>query len=83
MSGPAIVLAIFLVVLAGLLVAVEAAISTFSKARADELTEAGVGGAKRLVRILEDPAPYLNSVLLLRIVAETTGIVLVAAIVAD
>lgn len=83
MSGPAILLAVFLVVLAGVLVAVEAAISTFSKARADELTEAGVGGARRLVRILEDPAPYLNSVLLLRIVAETTGIVLVAAIVAD
>ena len=83
MSGPAIALAVFLVVLAGVLVAVEAALSTFSRARADELTEAGVGGAKRLARILEDPAPYLNSVLLLRMLAETTGIVLVAAIVAD
>ncbi|MFS0886282.1 hemolysin family protein [Aeromicrobium sp. 179-A 4D2 NHS] len=83
MTGPAIALAVVLVVLAGLLVAVEAAISTFSKARADELTDEGVGGAKRLARILEDPAPYLNSVLLLRIVAETAGVVLVAAIVAD
>ncbi len=83
MNGPAIALAIALVVLAGLLVAVEAAISTFSKARAEELTEEGIAGARRLARILEDPAPVLNSVLLLRIVAETGGIVLVAAIVAD
>lgn len=83
MNGPAIALAIALVVLAGVLVAVEAAISTFSKARAEELTDEGVAGAKRLARILEDPAPYLNSVLLLRIIAETAGVVLVAAIVAD
>ncbi len=79
----AVLLAVVLVLLAGLLTAVEAAISTFSKARAEELTEEGVAGARRLSRILEDPAPYLNSVLLLRIVAETAGIVLVAAIVAD
>jgi len=79
----ALLLAVVLVFLAGLLVAVEAAISTFSRARADELTEEGVGGAKRLARILEDPAPFLNSVLLLRIVSETAGIVLVAAVVAD
>lgn len=83
MTGPAIALAVVLVVLAGLLVAVEAAISTFSKARAEELTDEGVAGAKRLARILEDPAPSLNSVLLLRIVAETAGVVLVAAIIAD
>ncbi|MBC9225638.1 DUF21 domain-containing protein [Aeromicrobium sp. 636] len=79
----ALLLAVVLVFLAGLLVAVEAAISTFSRARADELTEEGVSGAKRLARILEDPAPYLNSVLLLRIVSETAGVVLVAAVVAD
>ncbi len=79
----ALILAVALVLLSGLLVAVEAAISTFSRARAEELAEGGVGGARRLERILEDPAPYLNSVLLMRIVAETAGIVLVAAIVAD
>lgn len=79
----AIILAVLLVLLSGVLVAVEAAISTFSRARAEELADAGVAGAKRLERILEDPAPYLNSVLLMRIIAETAGIVLVAAIVAD
>ncbi len=83
MNGYAVVLAIVLVALAGLMVAVEAALATFSRARAQELTADGVPGAVRLERILQDPAAYLNSVLLLRIVAETAGIVLVAAIVAD
>ncbi|HPU12235.1 MAG TPA: hemolysin family protein [Aeromicrobium sp.] len=83
MNGSAVLLAVALVVLAGVLVAVEAALATFSRARAQELATDGVAGASRLERILEDPAPYLNSVLLLRIVAETAGIVLVAAVVAD
>jgi len=82
-NGSAVLLAVALVVLAGVLVAVEAALATFSRARAQELATDGVAGASRLERILEDPAPYLNSVLLLRIVAETAGIVLVAAVVAD
>ena len=69
--------------MAGVLVAIDAAISAFSKARAEELIEEGLAGAQRLVRILEDPAPYLNSMLLLRVLTETTGIVIVAALVAD
>lgn len=80
---PAVLLAIALIVVAGVLVAIDAAISAFSKARAEELVEEGLPGAQRLVRILEDPAPYLNSMLLLRVLTETTGIVIVAALVAD
>ena len=83
MMWPAVVLAIALIVIAGVLVAIDAAISAFSKARAEELIEEGLAGAQRLVRILEDPAPYLNSMLLLRVLTETTGIVIVAALVAD
>ncbi len=55
----------------------------FSKARAEELEDEGRAGAARLAEILEDPAPYLNSVLLLRVLAETSSIVLVALVVAD
>ena len=83
MMWPAVVLAIVLILLAGILVATDAAISAFSKARAEELVEEGNPGATRLLRIIEDPAPYLNSLLLLRVLTETTGIVIVAALVAD
>lgn len=83
MNETALALAAVLVVVAGVLVSIEAAISTFSKARADELAETGSPGAQRLTRILDDPAPYLNTVMLLRILAETASIVLVAAVIAD
>jgi CBS domain containing-hemolysin-like protein len=83
MSWVPIVVSIALAVVAGTLASVDAAISAFSKARAEELEDEGRGGAGRLARILEDPAPYLNSVLLLRVVAETASVVLVALFVAD
>jgi CBS domain containing-hemolysin-like protein len=74
---------IALAFVAGLLASVDAAISAFSKARAEELEDEGRSGASRLVSILDDPAPYLNSVLLMRVVAETSSIVLVALVVSD
>ncbi|AWB91778.1 hemolysin family protein [Aeromicrobium chenweiae] len=78
-----VVLSVVLAVAAGTLASVDAAISAFSKARAEELEDEGRSGATRLSRILEDPAPYLNSVLLLRVIAETASIVLAALVVAD
>ena len=78
-----IVVSAVLAVVAGLLVSVDAALSSFSKARAEELGDEGRSGAARLAEILEDPAPFLNSVLLLRVLAETSSIVLVALVVAD
>jgi CBS domain containing-hemolysin-like protein len=78
-----LLLAAVLAVLAGVLASVDAAISAFSKARAEELRDEGHGGAARLESILEDPAPFINTVLLLRIVAETAAVVLVAFVVAD
>ncbi|RLV56617.1 HlyC/CorC family transporter [Aeromicrobium phragmitis] len=83
MTVTPLVLAVVLAVVAGVLVSIDAAISSFSRARAEELAESGSAGAKRLGTILEDPAPYLNTVLLLRILAETASIVLVAAVIAD
>ena len=78
-----IVVAAVLAVVAGLFASIDAALSAFSKARAEELASEGRSGAKRLVRILEDPAPAINSMLLLRVLAETAAIVLAALIVAS
>ncbi|MCX6408738.1 MAG: hemolysin family protein [Propionibacteriales bacterium] len=79
----AIVASVVLAVAAGTLASVDAALSSFSRARAAELREEGRGGAVPLGRILEDPAPALNTVLLLRVVCETAAVVLVALVVDD
>ncbi len=83
MNWTLVVLAAVLAILAGLLASVDAAISSFSKARADELAGVGRSGAARLSRILEDPAPFINSNLLMRMLAETASVVLVALLVAQ
>lgn len=72
-----VITVVALIVAAGVLAAVDAALSSFSKARAREFVEEGRPGAERLLRILEDPARFLNCVLLLRVVAETAAVVFV------
>ncbi len=72
-----------LVLLAGLLAGAEAALSTFSKARAEELVGDERRGADRLLAVAGDPPRYLNTVLLVRMTAETSAVVLVALVVAD
>ncbi|MDP9822428.1 hemolysin family protein [Nocardioides massiliensis] len=72
-----------LVVLAGLTSAVEAALSSFSKARAEEMEAEGRAGAGRVLGILEDPPRYLNTALLLRMFLEITAIVLVGVVLLD
>ena len=76
-----LVIAFVLVVFAGLSAAAEAALYSFSKARADRLVEDGRRGAVKLRRIVEDPPRYLNTALLLRTVFEICAIVLVAVVV--
>jgi magnesium and cobalt exporter, CNNM family len=76
-----VVFAVLLEILAGLAVAAEAALSSFSKARADELIDDGRPGARRLRALLDDPARYLSSLLLLRLVFELTAVVLVSFVV--
>ncbi len=71
------IIAAALTVCAGVLAAVDAALSSFSRARARELVEEGRAGSTRLVRILDEPARYLNCVLLLRVICETAAVVLV------
>ena len=71
--------AALLVLLAGLFSAADASIAGFSRARAEELRAEGRPGATRLIKILDDPARYLNTALLLRLLCEISAIVLVSA----
>ncbi|MGY2702848.1 MULTISPECIES: hemolysin family protein [unclassified Nocardioides] len=66
-----------LVVLAGLFSAADAALSTFSRARAEELQAEGRAGSRRLVVLLDDLPRNLNTALLLRLFCEIAAIVLV------
>ena len=71
-----VIVAAALLFAAGLLAAVDAALSSFSKARARELVEEKRAGSTRLVTILDEPARYLNCVLLLRVICETAAVVI-------
>ncbi|GGO78828.1 hemolysin family protein [Nocardioides deserti] len=72
-----LVTAAALVVLAGLFSAVDAGISAFSRARAEELVGEERAGAKKLVALLDDPVRFLNTALFLRLLCEVAAIVLV------
>jgi CBS domain containing-hemolysin-like protein len=83
-DSPGLIIAVIaLVVLAAALTAVEAALSSFSRARALELAHEQRPGAVRLLRLLDDAAHYLNSVLVVRLLAETSAVVLATAMVLD
>ncbi len=69
-------LAVLLVLLAGLFSAADAALGSFSSARAEELAGEQRAGAGHLVRILADRPRYLNTALLLRLACEVAAIVL-------
>ena len=74
-------LALVLVVLAALVAAAEAALSSISKARAERLVEESRPGAGLLRRIADDPPRYLNTALFVRTMFEISAIVLVAKVV--
>src|SRR6478736_576254 len=86
MSGDSpglLLLVVALVVLAAALTTMEAALSSFSRARALELAHQQRPGAAALLRLLEDPAPRLNALLVLRLLSETSAVVLGTAMVLD
>ena len=70
-----------LVLFAGLFSGADAALSTFSRARAAELLADGRPGARRLTVLLEDRARYLNTALLLRLLCEIAATVFVGQLV--
>ena len=80
MSG---VLVVLLVVLAAALTSIEAALSGFSRARALELAHERRPGALSLLRLLDDGPRNLNVTLFLRLVCETSAVVIATALVID
>lgn len=86
MSGhsPGLLLVVvLLVVLAAAVTLVEAALSSFSRARALELAHENRPGAAGLLRLLDDAARHLNAVLFVRLLTETSAVVLATVILLD
>jgi CBS domain containing-hemolysin-like protein len=68
------------ILLAALMTTADAALSSVSKSRAEKLVADGRSGSQRLLQMAQDPAPYLNTSLFLRILLEVIAIVLVALV---
>ncbi len=78
-----LVIAALSVLVAGLFSSADAALSSFSKARAVEIAAEGKSGSVRLLVILEDPPRYLNTALFLRMLTEIAAIILVTVVMLD
>ena len=68
-------------VMASLLVAIETALTGFSRARAEKLAASGARGAERVRMIAQDPAPSINAVMFTRMSLEATAMALIALVV--
>ncbi len=72
-------LTLLLIIAVGILGASEVSITRINRVRAYRLREDGRRGAASLVRIAENPAPYLNVVLLLTLLATIGGTTLASS----
>ena len=75
--------ALALILLGGVFAAIDAAISTVSFARIEELVRDERPGAVRLLRVVDDRPRYINLVVLLRITCETVATVMLVAYLYD
>jgi CBS domain containing-hemolysin-like protein len=75
-----LIIAVLLVLAAGVFAASEAAITVASRARAEELVREGRGGAKQLAQLLADRPRHVNLLLLLRLACEMGATVLVTVV---
>jgi CBS domain containing-hemolysin-like protein len=75
---PLVIAALFVIV-AGVLAALEVALSRVSRVRVEELLREGRPGADRLQRVLADPPRVLNLLLLLRMICELSAAGIVVA----
>ncbi|MDI2031729.1 hemolysin family protein [Saccharopolyspora sp. TS4A08] len=75
-----LVLAVLLVLAAGVFAASEAAITVASQARAEDLARQGRTGAKQLIALLGDRPRHVNLLLLLRLACEMGATVLVTVV---
>ncbi len=69
-----------LIVVAAVLAATETAITRIGRIRAMRLAEEGGRGARALVRIAENPAPYLNGILLVLLLVQLGGTTLATVV---
>lgn len=84
MSDPvAIGVVVALVLVAAVLAVAETVIAGVPRVKALHLEQEGRRGARRLVRIVEDPAPYLNVVLLTKVLAHVAATVVFANLAFD
>jgi len=74
---------IALIALGGLFAAIDAAVSTVSMARVEELVRDEKPGAVRLAHLLVDRPRYINLVVLLRIACEVSATVLLVSYIYD
>jgi CBS domain containing-hemolysin-like protein len=79
----ALVGAIALIALGGLFAAIDAALSTVSMARVEEMVRDERPGAVRLARVIADRPRYINLIVLLRITCEAAATVLLVAFLWD
>ncbi len=75
-----LVLALLLVVLAALFAAADTALARVSRITVEELARERRRGAATLLRVVADPARYLNVALFLRVLCEALATVLVAVV---
>jgi CBS domain containing-hemolysin-like protein len=78
-----LVIAALFALVAGLFSSSDAALSSFSKARAEEIASEGKSGSAKLLVIVEDPPRYLNTALFLRMLTEISAIILVTVVMLD
>src|SRR5436305_1614445 len=69
--------AFFLVLLAALLVMIDAALTKVSRVVVEDFVREERRGAQRLAKVVADPARYMNLLLLLRVFAEIAAVALV------
>ncbi|MET9231315.1 hemolysin family protein [Lentzea sp. NPDC003310] len=78
-----IVLAVLLVLAAGLFACVDAALGTVSRARVESLQRQGRWGTGQLLQVLNDRPRHVNLLLLLRLACEMSAAVLVTTVFLD
>ena len=76
-SAMALVVAAVLIIVAGVLAAVETAVGRISRSRVDEITKESPARGARLRPIVQDRARYVNVLLFLQLVCSTVAVLLV------
>jgi CBS domain containing-hemolysin-like protein len=79
-STALLIIAIAMVLLAGVFAAADAAVSTVSQARAEGLVRLGRTGARQLAAVIAERRRHINLLLLLRMTCELTSTVLVTVV---